>query len=113
MKHVKVLGTGCSGCKTTIRLIQQVADLCIAQLADTGFGNHDDINGRQFMLLVPKTFTSQSFDSITPNGSFQCFFGHGETEAGMTKLIGFGKQCQMRRGSPYRLIEDIFEMFGS
>ncbi|WIJ23335.1 hypothetical protein QOK75_26705 (plasmid) [Citrobacter freundii] len=26
MKHVKVLGTGCSGCKTTIRLIQQVAD---------------------------------------------------------------------------------------
>lgn len=23
MKHVKVLGTGCSGCKTTIRLIQQ------------------------------------------------------------------------------------------
>ena len=26
MKHVKVLGTGCSSCKTTIRLIQQVAD---------------------------------------------------------------------------------------
>ncbi len=26
MKHVKVLGTGCSGCKTTIRLIRQVAD---------------------------------------------------------------------------------------
>ncbi|MBL5886569.1 MULTISPECIES: thioredoxin family protein [Lelliottia] len=25
MKHVKVLGTGCSGCKTTIRLIRQVA----------------------------------------------------------------------------------------
>ncbi|GAB2952591.1 thioredoxin family protein [Hafnia psychrotolerans] len=26
MKHVKVLGTGCSSCKKTIRLIQQVAD---------------------------------------------------------------------------------------
>ncbi|MHB9322097.1 thioredoxin family protein [Phytobacter diazotrophicus] len=26
MKHVKVLGTGCSSCKTAIRLIQQVAD---------------------------------------------------------------------------------------
>ncbi|EGL2796219.1 thioredoxin family protein [Salmonella enterica] len=26
MKHVKVLGTGCSSCKTTIRLIMQVAD---------------------------------------------------------------------------------------
>lgn len=26
MKHVKVLGTGCSNCKTTIQLIQQVAD---------------------------------------------------------------------------------------
>ncbi|EEF7216207.1 thioredoxin family protein [Salmonella enterica] len=26
MKHVKVLGTGCSGCKTTLRLIRQVAD---------------------------------------------------------------------------------------
>ena len=26
MKHVKILGTGCSGCKTTLRLIRQVAD---------------------------------------------------------------------------------------
>ncbi|WP_422528766.1 thioredoxin family protein [Serratia fonticola] len=26
MKHVKVLGTGCSSCKITIQLIQQVAD---------------------------------------------------------------------------------------
>lgn len=26
MKHVKVLGTGCSSCKATIHLIQQVAD---------------------------------------------------------------------------------------
>ena len=26
MKHVKVLGTGCSSCKTTIRPIRQVAD---------------------------------------------------------------------------------------
>ncbi|EBM4267498.1 thioredoxin family protein [Salmonella enterica] len=26
MKHVKVLGTGCSSCKTTLRLIRQVAD---------------------------------------------------------------------------------------
>ena len=93
--------------------IVEAAGVPVIADADTGFGNHDDIDGRQFMLLVPKTFARQSLDAITPDRPFECFFGHGEAEAWMAQSVGFGQQCQMRRGSPDRLIEDIFEMFGS
>ncbi|OCA61930.1 hypothetical protein A9R10_10725 [Aeromonas piscicola] len=64
-------------------------------------------------MIETEAFPDHSFDTITPDGTLECFFGHSEAKTGMFEGIGTGEKSNLRRSGPDRLGENAFEVFGS
>lgn len=65
------------------------------------------------MLTQAKAFPGQSLDPVAFMRTFNMLFSDGETDAGMPQRVQAAENGDLRRASPFWLLEDESEMSGS
>lgn len=73
---------------------QALPDLLIAHDLDAATSHYHNIQALQTGLVVAKTLSYQTLDSIAINRQFEMFLADGQPQAGRALRIGPGKDCQ-------------------
>lgn len=77
-----------------------------------GARQDDDVQARQFILVLPETLPHLTLYAIAGNSTSQVLLGNSQAQPGMGQSIGSTQYEDQAIAGPYRLFKDPFELPG-
>lgn len=71
---------------------------------------HDDVHGREFVLMQPEGFSDETFDPITPHCAADDARRDGQAEPGDWPLVRSNENSEQGIGKPSRIFVDAIEV---
>lgn len=85
-------------------------DRCIVGIASTCTCIDDDVDGRQFMLVMSKRFADQSLQVIAPNGTADDTGRDRQPKARLRTIIASNENREQRIREASRILIDAIEI---